>query len=33
VMAYLSPTMARKRAMVSGESVGGFGWTIFITIP
>src|ERR1700726_2007803 len=30
VTAYLSPTMARKRAINSGESGGAGGWTKFI---
>src|ERR1700687_3450432 len=32
VTAYLSPTIARKRAISSGESGGADGWTIFIFV-
>src|SRR6202163_3305823 len=32
VTAYLSPTMARKRAINSGESGGAEGWTMFILV-
>src|SRR5258707_10456322 len=32
VTAYLSPTIAPKRAISSGESGGADGWTIFIFV-
>src|ERR1700682_6654765 len=32
VTAYLSPTIARNRAISSGESGGADGWTIFILV-